>query len=87
MDSANGDRRFTVRNKSIPWSLIAIVTSNDPPELEVDEICVECEHRGAIWHVHPENEEHKGSPNFKPFQYTPQILRAMADRMEKEEQR
>lgn len=58
-------RRFTVRWKDTPGSLIA-VTSRDG-EVEIQEICATCEKRGIIWHVHDESEPHKGSSHFKPY--------------------
>lgn len=76
-------KRFTVRYKSIPGSLIAVV---DDPELEVQEICPVCEKQGIIYAVHPETGEHKGSSNFKPFEWSPARLRALADILEKEQE-
>jgi hypothetical protein len=52
------NKLYTVRPKDTPGGLVGIT---ECPDVEVEEICRECYERGVIWHVHGENEEHRGT--------------------------
>ena len=68
-------KRYAVRLKGKPGSLLGVI---DDPDVEVMEICAECERRGSIWHVHPDTEEHKGSAAFRPWKPTAEWHRQRA---------
>ena len=74
------NRRFAIRLKKLPTVLINIVDDDD---IVCDEICPICEKQGIISRLHPESEEHKGSPSFKPWTFTPELLRRLADHLGK----
>jgi len=57
--------KYTVRNKEGH-----LLGRTDSPEVLVEEICEVCEKQGIIYHVHPESEEHKGSPSFRPMKFS-----------------
>ena len=73
---------YTVRIKGRPGSLVGILSLDSAPEMEVSEICEECNRRGIIWHVHSDTEPHHGSEHFRAWKPTAEWHRKEAARLE-----